>query len=346
MKILITAKSKNLLFNEKGSGELTGHAWLRSRLPELVKDTKKIAEICDIFNDAREWAALKLLFLFSYVQIYTSIIPKNFEKMYYIDLFAGSGVNKIDTTSDLLAGSPVIVPMFARQPFDNLFLIERDYERRGCLHKRLSLLQIPNFEVIGLNREQKIDCNSEIDHVLPILSERSTHYLVFIDGYGLEVDWDTIMKLLKRSGDLIIRFPTSEIGRVWGNANRGKEGDIRKIIKFFGNNIKSEIRFKKRGSNLLKTYMDQIQWGGREITKNIKIKGGQGYRYDLIFATRETRGGTPWIKAILHLKRKIEQYTGKAIRRALDICTGRSTGLDFFFPKIKDTQNKKLDAYL
>ena len=120
---------------------MDSYSWLKSQFPRLISDTEEIRRVCSIYEDVHGWSALKLIVLSYYIGVYSNIIPNHFDHMYFVDLFAGCGINRIKKTGDLLAGSPIIAGKFAIKPFDKMFLIEGDPKRRICLNKRLQKLK-------------------------------------------------------------------------------------------------------------------------------------------------------------------------------------------------------------
>ena len=84
---------------------LTGMEWLKKWMKKLEITNSKfgpqISRIIsispEVYNEFREWTPLKLILLNYSLDVCTTIIKNTsfFEEMYYIDLFAGSGINKI-----------------------------------------------------------------------------------------------------------------------------------------------------------------------------------------------------------------------------------------------------------
>jgi hypothetical protein len=61
-------------------------------------------------------------------------------------------------------------------------------------------------------------------------------------------------------------------------------------------------------------YIEQIERTGKEAIKTIEAKSKQ-YSYDIIIATRKTRGKNPWLRFVEELRKKldIKDETLKAI---------------------------------
>ena len=323
---------------------------LKEKVSRLISEGEKLRKIHpDVYYEkARKWTPLKLILLMMYVDIYTKIMSKQrqkYQKMFYIDPLAGSGINKIKDTGDFLAGSPIISIVFARPLFDKYLFAEIDKKYRQALKERLKhLLSQERFEVHK-------DCNELLNKVANDIenSKESVHYLLFIDCEGMEVHWKSMQKILSYPGDVIFVFQTNEVWETIHRWRKHKTAD-----SFFGNN---DWRNATTPEDLLELYKNRIrevktiEGYHRELIDDITIKGGRGpgfFHYNVIFATKKTRGGSPWyLKFIEYAKKKIEKYTGDAIKIALDIINGRSQQLDWFFPltRPREPRHRTLNEY-
>ena len=309
--------------------------WLNLHLQKLLPLSNQLSETYpDIIYEKRGWSALKLICLTFYIEVYTKIISKRFNKMVYIDLLAGSGINKIKRTGDKIIGSPLIAAM-TTPPFNKLVFVESDVKKSRALEYRLNQVIDKNrFNVHPANSDDIIDTIIE-DH----LSMEMSHYLAFVDCEGLDISWNTIEKLLQYKGDLIFNFQTSEINRTLGAYQSGRIPN-ETMYRFFGN-----VGFESANSatDLLEMYKNNLQ-KHRGLVEDITIKGGSrfgNFHYNLIFAAKETRNGSPWFKSIKDLKLRIEMHSGDAVDIALDVLTGRQKNLDWFLNNGKDVNNQQ-----
>lgn len=299
--------------------------WLKRHLQRLLPMSDQLSSIYpEVVYEKRGWTALKLVCLMFYADVYTKIIPKHYDKMVYIDLLAGSGINRVKETGDLIIGSPIIAATM-ESPFDKLIFVENGVDRSEALECRLSSV---------LDRSVFNVCNKKCDEIIDeIIDENLSvgrcHYLAFVDCEGLDIAWDTVEKLLQYDGDFIFNFQTSEITRVLGAYRKGKVHD-ETMYNFFGDVDLSQAR---SGVDLLREYKNNLK-KHRDIVEDITIKGGGkfgNFYYDLIFATKRTKNGSPWFfKSVMPLKSCIEAHSGEAVQMALDILTGRQMTLDWF----------------
>ncbi|KAF5413988.1 MAG: hypothetical protein C5S48_10500 [Candidatus Methanogaster sp.] len=260
------------------------------------------------------WAALKLVCLMFYADVYTKIISKSkhYNNMVYINLLAGSGINRVKETGDLIIGSPIIAATM-ESPFDRLIFVENGVDRSEALECRLSsVLDRSMFSVYNKK------CDEIIGEIMDVnLSVGRCHYLAFVDCEGLYIAWATVEKLLQYDGDFVFNFQTSEINRVLGAHRKGTVRD-ETMYNFFGDVDLSQAR---SGVDLLRECKNNLK-KHRDIVEDITIKGGGkfgNFYYDLIFATKRTKNGSPWFfKSVMPLRSCIEAHSGEAVQMALD----------------------------
>jgi len=297
--------------------------WLKGKVEPLLMVEAKIKAIePGIYYEPGPWCVTKLIALAYFVDIYTKIIPKLsfIKKMKYVELLSGSGLCKIKETGDIIAGSALIAATMCSREFDEYILVESDRKSCEALEKRMKVIT-PNVNIINK------DCNEAISIVLSNL-ENYDHYLAFIDCEGLEVNWSSIKTLLNYPGDLLFNFQSSMISRVVGRA-KNSLGDKKRLDLFFGDNRWSQA---ESVDDLLRIYMEKIKKDtNRQRVLSLPVKGPRSYRYDIILATKETRGGNPWLKPMETLSETLTDFTSELNKKALDILTGRSKTLDDYF---------------
>ena len=146
-----------------------------------------------------EWSYDKHYFLMRYIDAFTtSMKKKKWSGLHYVDLFAGAGIERLETSGQLSWGSPLIAA-HARHRFDKLHLCENKKEAYTALNSRIGKIR-PDSHVFYGDANQKVyDIMREIPE--GILS------LAFLDPYGLHLNFETVKELSRRRTDLIIFFP-------------------------------------------------------------------------------------------------------------------------------------------
>ncbi|OQW59897.1 MAG: hypothetical protein BVN28_09810 [Nitrospira sp. ST-bin4] len=182
------------------------------------------------------WTTRKLEVLAGYLQGYTTALKKTpFQKL-YIDAFAGTGYreNRRENEEDS-PQNPLFPDMAEPEPqsfldgsarlalkiepkFDQYIFIERSPER--CAHLESLKTQFP-----GLANKIDIrqgDANAKIQE-LCATDWRSKRAVLFLDPYGMQVEWKTIEAIAKTKAiDLWLLFPLG----IGVNRILTKSGDI------------------------------------------------------------------------------------------------------------------------
>lgn len=259
---------------------------------------------------------MKLALIAYYIGLYSSIIKSRFEKAYYIDFFAGPGLNRIEETNDLILGSPLLAdrgPKASRK-FDKLILVENNDQRVQALTKLL-----PSARIIPH------DINAEgVEEVLSILPQ-DVPSLVFVDPEGSEIHWKTVERILSRWCDVMINFQSSGIGRTVASARNSPSYGVT-LDHFFGTR---EWRDCHGEGDLLDLYVAQLS-RHREVVIPIKVQGPGIFHYHIIVAVRKTKGSQGWVEAIHRAKTKIEAATSGDVKPLLDVYHKRQTTLTIF----------------
>lgn len=310
--------------------------WEEEKIRRLTQYAKSLAEIHpNVYYESHPHTILKLALLRQFVSVYTTIISKYYHNMVFIDIFAGSGINRIINKGDLIVGSPVIA-VDAPYQFTELIFIEKNSVFKEALQARLASDVLPennSFVYEG-------DCNELIEKVIEDHITKDTHALIFIDPEGMEVSWPALEKLLECRGDVIYNFMSSGIQRHLGRclSQNALQGDIEKMNSFMGG---EEWKKAKNIDNLKSIYIEKLKGKKnmnryREICIPICVKGRRGFQYDLLFLARKTRGNNPWIRSITQAKEKIERNTSNTVAKVLDVFAGRQSRLDLFDEGVMD----------
>jgi len=301
--------------------------------PQLLK---KLISISDKFNELTKVTPLKLISLSYIIPPYLRIVGK-LKRRYshqlcvaYIDLFAGSGLNKVG--ENIILGSPILVIEKCRlieKFFDRFYFIEKEFSFYKALKERLEILE---SEYKWLKDRYEIirgDCNAKIKKVINELNSfRMTNSLTFVDPNKWEIKWKTLEELFKLQGDFLIVHQSRLIAKEVARYNDLKRKTIREISDYFGE--KPEVWCELTKERLVKTfYIRKIREHLRHV-ETIHLKSGRGYSYYLIFGSKVRRINPPWWKVIQNLKEFIEESTGTLVDLCFKIATGKiKTLLDF-----------------
>lgn len=333
--------------------------FLEQRLNKLMRYADELKEIRpEVVNSFSSWSALKLMVLMTTINMYTKIIKDKFNHFFFIDALAGSGVVKIKNEPMHIVGSPILAATIANEPFTHMYFIELDGDRAKALETRLDFLYTStdldlgekNYDVLPCDANKAI--SSVIDEIEEKTSFTSCNYLAFIDNQRLDVNWKALRAFFRCWGDLLITFQTKGVGRVWGNAKDAKTPEeinrsVNPLQKFFGSDIWKQAT---RIEDLPRLYLKQIaEQGKKSIQEKITIKGREEspFYYEMLYCTRETSHGSPYIEIPSYMKERIENFTGDSVKKVLQIMSGKQTSLNYFYQKEKQgKKDHKLDKYV
>lgn len=199
------------------------------------------------------WTEEKLAQLRKYLRAYMVLMTKNpraayFRKVYF-DAFAGSGVRAekpvTTETSDLpfvegpdsetvafLKGSAQVA-LETEPAFDQYIFVEKNPAYAANLERlRGSYPQLRDRIVIAPG-----DANDLLARWCRKTDWQKTRAVVFLDPYGMQVDWTTIEMIAKtRAIDLWILFPLGQgVNRLLTRQSPPPAGWADRLTRFFGN---------------------------------------------------------------------------------------------------------------
>jgi three-Cys-motif partner protein len=190
------------------------------------------------------WSEDKLELLAKYLDAYSVIMnnqktPKNPRKKpwlkayYYIDAFAGSvRPTAKEDEQRYIEGSPLRA-LRTEPPFDGYWFIDASPQRTERLERLCEEFTDREIQVLRGNCNE-ILCNN----ILPNLSldkKSPRRAFVFLDPYGLQVDWETIVKLAKTEAcDIFINFSVMGVTRLLPKEQEPKTEVVEQLNKVMG----------------------------------------------------------------------------------------------------------------
>ena len=319
--------------------------WWYSRIEDLCGAKQEVAKLYEMVRESLPqsktyekgpWVFMKLLLVAMYIDIYTNIAKKWFNRIVYIDLFSGPGFNRVEKLDELLAGSPLLAQIMPRvlksgedKAFDEMLLFDIDEENCETLRR----------VVHGNALVVCCDANSE-DAVTLIMAtmqrEPRSHYLAFVDPEGTQVKWSTLEVLFELDGDLIINYPYSGVARLVGGYH-GTEGSAKesigqKLTEFFGTQEWIEIpKDDGMGELLFNLYLSRVKLNRSKVVVIPIPSEVGGFQYRIVIATKKTGGNSPWLRPMEKAREKLETMTHKQLKRLVDIYRERQDTLDKYF---------------
>ncbi len=220
------------------------------------------------------WTEAKMDIVVSYAKAYLTIMDhQSWAKTLYFDGFAGSGYIETDDSEDLKKGTALrILDIDKPAPFDLYYFVELNEKYKAELEGIIANKYFgKNAHVVNA------DCNDKIISMADFLRENKNYRaLVFIDPYGMSVNWSSIEALKGLGVDLWILVPTGiGISRLLKNDGNISEAWLDKLEKFLGL-TKGKIResfYKKTEQATLFGIESKI-----EKEKNTVSMAGELYR--------------------------------------------------------------------
>ncbi len=195
------------------------------------------------------WTDQKLECIKKYLQAYTTIMKKQKFRFAYIDAFAGTGYRELphddnpnklmfpeltsQDTRGWLEGSAQIA-LEVEPPFQKYVFIEKDPKRFAELVElREESLRNKEWQEDSITCEQE-DANTFL-RKLCTKNWRKHRALVFLDPYGMQVEWETIKSIAKTQAiDLWMLFPLGTVNRLLKNDGEIRDARRYKLNSVFG----------------------------------------------------------------------------------------------------------------
>ena len=180
------------------------------------------------------WTEEKLECVSKYLHSYIQIMKDRKYHFAYIDAFAGTGYRELKHNKGLeiprfLAGS-ARKALEAKPPFREYIFIEEDQDSYTELKNLTDKFPNHNIECIKANANQ---CLTNLCQKREWLTNRA---LVFLDPYGMQVEWQTIESIAKTQAiDLWLLFPIGMgVNRLLRNDGKIPLTERQTLDEFFG----------------------------------------------------------------------------------------------------------------
>lgn len=192
------------------------------------------------------WTEKKLEAFSKYVWSYLTIMKKfPYWKTIYFDGFAGSGTREKQVNADLMQqlkiteeeertykGAAERVLGLQKLGFDFYYFIDKKGSSLNKLKEKLDD-QFKNKTIVYRSG----DANHQITELAKALRTKDYAALVFLDPFGMQIDWNSIAELKDTRSDVWILVPTGVIvNRLLDRAGKLEFSD--KLQSFFGLPIK------------------------------------------------------------------------------------------------------------
>ncbi len=164
---------------------------------------------------------LKLSIVEKYLRFFTTALRGKFDELWYIDAFAGTGSRTVRheqrPASLLDAGEPerverrrgsARIAIDVKPPFNFIVFVENKPSYFAALEELKA--NHPNRRIVVI----KNDANEALKSLIATNSWRSTRAVLFLDPYGMQLEWSTLEKVAATKAiDVWFLFPLSGLYR-------------------------------------------------------------------------------------------------------------------------------------
>jgi three-Cys-motif partner protein len=237
-----------------------------------------------------------------------------FDRIVFVDMFAGSGIARISGSGYPVLGSPLLAAIDGR--FDEVIAIEGNLQRASLLQKRAQALGIQNLRVICG------DSNVEVK-TLPTLAGLSPTSIVmlFVDPEGMEPQFASLLPLMTTTQyvDTMMNY-TFGVRRLQGRIEKHMaEGDVAAMTKMIPNYVPGDHPDEAL-AQLFETYF------GKPIADQVDIHSkGSKVEYSMILRLRRTQTDSEWVKSLAGFGSYLSSIDGQATLHLMDVVSGRQS---------------------
>jgi three-Cys-motif partner protein len=152
---------------------------------------------------------LKLDTLGKYLPAYTTALKRARFTLHYIDAFAGTGVCHIKIHGErLMVPGSASIALACTPKFHRMVFIEKSLHRVRALERLRDAARDRDIVII------RDDANHALPACLGVLDPRRDRAIVFLDPYGMQVQWHTLEEIsASRLADVWYLFPLSGLYR-------------------------------------------------------------------------------------------------------------------------------------
>lgn len=328
--------------------------WIADRVRGLTEQAGEIEPSFEegVDNSFNTWSALKLIVHATTINMYTKVISNHFEDHFYIDALAGSGLSEYGEgeEGEYFHGSPIVAAKHADHPFTKMYFVDDNSDRCNLLRQRLDFIfQNDKFD-IQQPGDWEVKCGNSNELIEDIIQDiwceakpnPNFHTFSFVDNQALDFDWTSMEQIAEVSADFMVNYPGS-MGVGMNIKNKSAhEGALK---DFFGRDL-WDLGLDTRGE-YKNEYVGQLRslFDDESHIVPVKVESGtKSYNYDMIYATRDTSGGSGYVEAVEYVKEFVENVDGADVEEMLEVMKGDQSAIAGFLPKDKEIDEDLLDG--
>jgi three-Cys-motif partner protein len=196
------------------------------------------------FDRIGYWSEVKLDIIREYARAYSTIFSAEKQVKFshvYVDAFAGAGVHLSKTSSEPIAGSPLIA-LNTEPPFREYHFIDLDGSKVEYLRNLVG--DRPDVHIY------QGDCNRiMLQQVLPTVRyEKYRRGLCLLDPYGLHLNWEVIRTAGQmKTIDMFLNFPIMDINMnvIWHRPEKVDASNIARMNAYWGDDSWRQVAYQE-----------------------------------------------------------------------------------------------------
>lgn len=208
----------------------------------ITRDTLLADDDGLLSPEVRRWAEDKYRLVGLYDELFSTGMKNKWDQRVYVDLYAGAGYSRIQGTSTILKGSPILA-LSVSDSFDKYIFCESNPQLMSALKVRTKRLA-PDADV----RYVEGECDSRLDEICSYIPKASSGQTVlsfcFVDPFDFGLKFKTLQRLSSFFIDFLVLLA---IGM---DANRNYDhyvdGNSSKIDDALGN-TEWRLRWRQSG---------------------------------------------------------------------------------------------------
>lgn len=349
-QLLLYTGSRNHLMPDKE------REWISKRVEGLTEEANLIEPSFnqEIDNSFNTWSALKLIVHAATINMYTQVISDHYDDFFYIDALAGSGLSEYGEgkEGEYFHGSPIVAAKHANEPFRKMYFIDEDEDRCDLLRQRLDYVFSEDEIDIQKPGDWQVICgdsNEKIDNVISNIwgeaaPDPDFHTLAFVDNQGLDFHWESLEDIASVSADFMVNYPGA-MGVGMNIKNKGAHTEGGELYNFFGRDLwERDLSDRDEYRQLYVDQMDSLFDDDSHRTPVNVESGSKSYNYDIIYATRDTSGGSGYVEAVEYVKEFVENVDGTDVEEMLEIMQGDQSAIQDHLPEEREIDEELLNG--
>jgi three-Cys-motif partner protein len=256
-----------------------------------------------ITPEVGEWGEDKYRLIQLYATMFARATRKAWHVRVYIDLFAGSGRARLESSRRVVPGSPLLA-LDVEPGFERFIFCDLDPEKLNALKKRVVAAH-PGREVVYVLGDANVMVPDVLRDVPPGSRRQKVLGFCVLDPFGMSAQhFETVRRLASRYMDFLVLIPSyMEANRFWEDYEKlgnTTVDDYLGLPNWREDWRQPEIRIRGLGPFVVEKFGDQMASLGYGVGRSKLIRARDNNRplYHLFVYSRHKLGLKLWRQAV------------------------------------------------